>query len=306
MAVRAVYTAAGLLEPSALNAEPHSGLMRFLEGARRCHDLKDTGRPLARWLGDPMEIALVEAAVPYVPDEATKVDEIPFDSDRKRLVTVHRTGDGLVLYVKGALENVLPRCRWMSDTTGRQPLTSEDAQAFNDAQSAMATKGLRVLAFAHRRLQDARDPAGLEEDLVLDALAGLEDPPRPEVAPAVERCRRAGVRIVMVTGDHPQTALAIGREIGLFGATDPHVVTGDHVARMSDAQMWARCTVCPGRRGSEAAHRVGLPASPRRRGRYGRRRQRCTGAPGGGHRHRYEPDRHRCRTAGGGHGAARR
>ena len=155
-------------------------------------------------------------SVPLIPDDAPKIDEIPFDSDRKRLVTVHRTAEGLVLYAKGALEMLLPACRWVSDPSGRHPLTAVDATTFLDAQTTMAQKGLRVLAFAHRELPDAYDRAHLEEDLVLDALVGLEDPPRPEVPAAVERCRRAGIRVVMVTGDHPQTAVAIGREIGLF------------------------------------------------------------------------------------------
>jgi magnesium-transporting ATPase (P-type) len=103
----------------------------------------------------------------------------------------------------------------------------------------MAQKGLRVLAFAHRELADGYDRAHLEDDLVLDGLVGLEDPPRPEVPAAIERCRRAGIRVVMVTGDHPDTAVAIGREIGLFTAADPVVVTGDRVRHMSDAQLWA-------------------------------------------------------------------
>jgi calcium-translocating P-type ATPase len=239
MAVRIVYAQGEVLNPSTLTPVPGSGLMRFLECARRCHDLKDTGRPDVRWFGDPMEIALATAAGNYVIDGALKVDEIPFDSDRKRLVTVHRTGDGLVLYAKGALETVLPRCRWVSGTVEAQLLTDGHRRAFNDAQSEMAGKGLRVLAFAHRLLPDTCDTAGLEEDLVLDALVGLEDPPRPEVPAAIERCRGAGIRVVMVTGDHPQTAVAIGREIGLFRAGDPHVVTGDQIARMSDAQIWA-------------------------------------------------------------------
>ena len=144
-----------------------------------------------------------------------------------------------MLYAKGALELLLPTCRWVSDPSGRHPLTAVDATTFLDAQTTMAQQGLRVLAFAHRELPDAYDRTHLEEELVLDALVGLEDPPRPEVPAAVERCRRAGIRIVMVTGDHPQTAVAIGREIGLFPETDPLVVTGDQVRRMTDAQMWA-------------------------------------------------------------------
>ena len=132
-----------------------------------------------------------------------------------------------------------PRAGGSRIPSGRHPLTAVDATTFLDAQTTMAQQGLRVLAFAHRELPDAYDRTHLEEELVLDALVGLEDPPRPEVPAAVERCRRAGIRIVMVTGDHPQTAVAIGREIGLFPETDPLVVTGDQVRRMTDAQMWA-------------------------------------------------------------------
>ena len=236
MAARIVYRLGGMVALTELAAAPNR---RFLEGARCCHDLKDTGRAGARWLGDPMEIALVEMALPVVPDDAPKVGEIPFDSDRKRLLTVHRTGGGLVLYAKGALEMLLPACRWVSSRDGREPLTPAEVEAFTEAQTSIAQKGLRVLAFAHRDLPDPYDAAQLESDLVLDALVGLEDPPRPEVAAAVECCRGAGIRVVMVTGDHPHTAVAIGREIGLFPGGDPLVVTGDQLRRMSDAQLWA-------------------------------------------------------------------
>ena len=174
MTARTIYRLGATMEPSAVSAAPHR---RFLECARRCHDLKDTGQPGARWLGDPMEIALVEMALPVVPEDAPKVDEIPFDSDRKRLLTVHRTSEGLVLYAKGALEMLLPACRWVSNSDGRQPLTPMDVQAFTAAQASMAQHGLRVLAFAHRDLPDPYDASHLEDDLVLDALVGLEDPP---------------------------------------------------------------------------------------------------------------------------------
>lgn len=239
MAARAIYHWSRTIEPATLTTAAGTVSRRFLECARRCHDLKDTGRPGSRWLGDPMEVALVEMALPLVPDDAPKVDEVPFDSDRKRLVTVHRTHDGLVLYAKGALEMLLPACRWVSNTGGRQPLTLLQEQAFTDAQTSMARKGLRVLAFAHRDLPEPYDAEHVEEDLVLDALVGLEDPPRPEVPDAIRRCRTAGIRVVMVTGDHPHTAVAIGREIGLLTAVDPVVVTGDQLHRMSEAQLWA-------------------------------------------------------------------
>jgi calcium-translocating P-type ATPase len=239
MTVRAIYLPDGWRQPAALPIEPRGGLLRFLACARCCHDLKDTGGSGTRWLGDPMEVALVEMARPFVPDEAPKVDEIPFDADRKRLVTIHQTAAGLVLYAKGALEMLLPSCRWISNESGTVPLTPERAAAFLGAQMAVARQGLRVLAFAHRDLPPACPRERLEEDLVLDGLVGLADPPRPEVSEAIARCREAGIRVVMVTGDHPSTAVAIGREIGLFAAEDPMVLTGDQVARMTDAQMWA-------------------------------------------------------------------
>ncbi len=239
MAVRTIYTLGRSLTASELTPQLAPSIRGFLECARLCHDLKDTGGPGARWLGDPMEVALVEAVAHLVPDDPPKVGELPFDTDRKRLVTVHRTGDGDRLYAKGALETILPACRWMSDEGGVVPLTEARARAFGDAQLAMAHSGLRVLAFAHRELPAHCEESRIEEDLVLDALVGFDDPPRPEVPGAIARCRSAGVRVIMLTGDHPTTAVAIGRQIGLFGAADPLVLTGDQVGRMSEEQMWA-------------------------------------------------------------------
>jgi magnesium-transporting ATPase (P-type) len=101
----------------------------------------------------------------------------------------------------------------------------------------MADRGLRVLAFAYRVLPIPSPLAEAEEDLVLTALVGFEDPPRPEVPSAVRRCREAGIKIIMVTGDHPHTALAVAREIGLVGGRAPGLMTGDKLARMSDTQL---------------------------------------------------------------------
>jgi calcium-translocating P-type ATPase len=236
MTARTVFHVRGTCEPRELAAALHTPLF---ECARRCHDLEDTGQPGARWIGDPMEVALVEMALPVIADDAPKIDEIPFDSDRKRLVTVHRTGSGVMLYAKGALETVLPACHSVWSGGQRQPLTAREIRAFTEAQAAMAARGLRVLAFAHREVIEPYDVATLEQGLVLDALVGLEDPPRADVPKAIEQCRRAGIRVVMITGDLPHTAVAIGREIGLFSTGDPLVVTGDQLHRMSDAQLWA-------------------------------------------------------------------
>jgi magnesium-transporting ATPase (P-type) len=118
-------------------------------------------------------------------------------------------------------------------------MTNVEAQAFVNAQTSMAQQGLRVLAFAHRDLDATCGAEQLEQNLVLDALVGLDDPPRPEVPDAIRRCRAAGIRVLMVTGDLAHTAVAIGREIGLLSDSDPVVITGDTLARMSDAQLWA-------------------------------------------------------------------
>ena len=109
MSARMIYDLGRWLDSAALPTESRDGLRRFLECARDCHDLKETGIPDARWIGDPMAVALVAMAAPFVPDDTPKVDELPFDSDRKRLVTVHRTSDGLVLYAKRGVGDAAPQ-----------------------------------------------------------------------------------------------------------------------------------------------------------------------------------------------------
>ncbi|HXH03721.1 MAG TPA: cation-transporting P-type ATPase, partial [Candidatus Competibacteraceae bacterium] len=212
----------------------------LLEGAALCHGLKAVnadGR--GEWLGDPMEIALVELGRARLasPPAWPKLDEIPFDSERKRLSTVHRDADGdLRLYCKGAPETVLPLCDRVQSASGALPLDASGRQVLLAAQEAMTGQGLRVLAFAWKPLPQGYTREGLEQGLILAGLVALEDPPRPEVPAAVRQCREAGIRIVMITGDHSRTALAIAREIGLTGA-EPRIVTGDELRRMTDTQL---------------------------------------------------------------------
>jgi magnesium-transporting ATPase (P-type) len=165
-----------------------------------------------------------------------RVDELPFDAERRRMSTLHAASEGRVLYCKGAAESVLPLCTRALRSDGMEvPLAAALHREVLAAQAAMAERGRRVLALAYRRVpaDTARDV--LERDLVLAGLVGLTDPPRPEVPDAIARCRSAGIRIVMVTGDHPETARAIAREIGLAQA--PRVVTGAELARLSDTQL---------------------------------------------------------------------
>jgi sodium/potassium-transporting ATPase subunit alpha len=212
----------------------------FFLAARMCEDLKETenqGTPA--FLGDPMEVALVDMSLRFTADlpRYPRLDEIPFDADRMRMSTVHQAPEGLILYCKGAPESVLPLCQHILSDEKIQPLSVEAKASIVQAQDAMAQRGLRVLAFAYRTLTVGYDRKRLEEDLVFAGLAGLEDPPRPEVPDALRKCQEAGIRVIMVTGDHPRTATAIAREIGLVKSDNPTVITGEQLRRYSITQL---------------------------------------------------------------------
>ena len=207
----------------------------LFENAALCHDLKHSN---SYWLGDPMEVTLVamaQSALGTLP-HYQKIDEIPFDTDRKRLSTVHDTPDGKMLYCKGAPEMVLPRCDQVQTATGLVALDGRWRAQLLAAQKEMADRGLRVLAMATRKLPDEEDD-DLEQNMVLAGLVGLADPARPEVPDAIRKCHEAGIKIIMITGDHPHTALAIGREIGLVTSENPSVITGDELKKLSSIQL---------------------------------------------------------------------
>ena len=241
MSAKRLFIAGKMFEtiPEQLAAliEPHR---RFFEVAACCHDLKDARAAAGPgWLGDPMEVAIVQLAAEAMPalPRSRRVNEIPFDSQRKRLSTVHAAPEGQVLYCKGAPEVVLPRCTRATMNGGSVELSADVAATFRTAAEAMAEKGLRVLAFAWRELPASFELANAEAEMTLAGLIGLEDPPRPEVAGALQRCRDAGIKVIMVTGDHPHTATAIAREIGLVRSAAPIVITGEQLGHLSDIQL---------------------------------------------------------------------
>jgi calcium-translocating P-type ATPase len=241
MSAKRLFIAGRMFEtiPDQLAAliEPHR---RFFEVAACCHDLKDARAAAGPgWLGDPMEVALVQLAAEAMPalPHSRRVNEIPFDSQRKRLSTVHAAPEGPVLYCKGAPEVVLPRCTRATMDGGAVELSDELAANFRTAAETMAEKGLRVLAFAWRELPESFELANAEAEMTLAGLIGLEDPPRPEVAGALQKCRDAGIKVIMVTGDHPHTATAIAREIGLVRSAAPVVITGEQLGHLSDIQL---------------------------------------------------------------------
>lgn len=202
-------------------------------------------------VGDPTEVALLafatdegfgraeaEAALP-------RVAELPFDSDRKCMTTFHAAGaEGVFSFTKGAFEVVAAACRDVRTGRGEAPL---DDEALAGAAEAMAADGLRVMAVAFRRWEAVPEPltpGAAETGLTLLGLVGLLDPPRPEAAEAVARCRSAGIRPVMITGDHPATARAIARRLGILRDGGPEgegaVIGGRELAALSEEDLAAR------------------------------------------------------------------
>ena len=213
----------------------HSALPKeLLRVLGSCHTLHFTE---AKPLGDPMEIALWEVAAQAKAAQSRRLwsSEIAFDADRKRMSVTVEQGEERALYCKGAPEAVLPLCTHLLLDSQIVELDSAQRGQWIAAQEAMADQGLRVLALAYKQL--ARDEAPAEQALILCGLVGLEDPPRPEVAPAIARCHAAGVKVIMVTGDHSHTAVAIARQIGLVRGAQPQVLLGEWLPNMSEAQL---------------------------------------------------------------------
>ena len=240
MAARRLWLGGTFRAAEDIAAQPGlaAGHRALFVNAALCHTLKDVSEQGRHELqGDPMEVALAsmgrQATGPL--EGYARLGEIPFDTDRMRMSVLCDTPQGRMLYCKGALETVLGACDTVQLEDGVAPLDGAAKARLLAAQDEMAEAGLRVLAFAHRPADDGL-PA-TEEGLTLSGLVGLEDPPRPEVPGAIARCAAAGIRVIMVTGDHPHTALAIAREIGLVSGAQPVVIGGDDLRRLSPAQL---------------------------------------------------------------------
>ena len=206
-----------------------------------------------KMLGEPTEVALLQAVIDSGRDAAAlraaspRVAELPFDADRKMMTTVHQRHGGLRAFTKGAPEALLPRCTASVGADGEAGAAALAPDAVLQDAEDLAADGYRVLALAYRdwqALPETLDSDKLEADLVFIGLVALMDPPRPEVLEAVAACRGAGIRPVMVTGDHPVTALAIAERLGIATASD-RLVTGQQLAALSDAELDARIAETP-------------------------------------------------------------
>ena len=188
--------------------------------------------------GDPTEGALVVAAAKAGLELASlerqfpRTAEIPFSSERRRMTTLHTDAEASLAYSKGAADVVLDSCTYWVGPSGESLLTPSDRDRLRDVEGRMASDGLRVLAIARKHAATLTDA---EQHMTLLGLVGLMDPPRPEAREAVNTCQRAGIRPVMITGDHPVTATAIARELGLLASGG--VVSGHDLEAMSDTEL---------------------------------------------------------------------
>ncbi len=224
------------LEPS--DCVPDAGdLALLLEMAATNNDARTTAT--GELVGDPTETALLVAAKHLAPGHVRRkrVSEVPFDSERKRMTTIHQEGDALLAYTKGGADVVLALCTRARLRGEVVTLTEETRELISAANSDLAASGYRTLAFAERELASgtSEDSAEIERDLTYVGILGLVDPPREEVKDAIAECHRAGIHVAMVTGDHALTARAIAADIGLLD-TD-RVVTGQELEVMSDDEL---------------------------------------------------------------------
>lgn len=275
MTVISCYTEGKLADVSELSTDANK---HFLEGFTLCNDavLEEpepavsrsflrkplqaaaaafSGKPAPARLGDPTELALLDMAASYrlyrgpLETACPRVSEIAFDSDRKMMTTLHRTGSSYVSYTKGSVEEILKRCRYLWLRGRQTPLTYSHKKEILQTASALSGKALRLLALGMRLEGSAPGtaraygasvssgkPVPSENDLIFVGLVGMMDPVRPEAAAAVREFDRAGVRTVMITGDRKDTAFAIAGQLGIAGDLS-ECMTGQEINALSDKNL---------------------------------------------------------------------
>jgi Ca2+-transporting ATPase len=263
MTVRRLFLEGRRVEVSGLGYQPAGGFSQdgdlidpagdpVLQMAARigllCNDalLQEEG---GAWTiqGDPTEGALVVLSRKAGLDSQAlgwkfpRVAEVPFSSERKLMTTIHQGPAEFLACVKGAPESLLPRCTRVLTASGERPLTGEDQEIIMGEAGRMAGGALRVLGLAFREVEAISESPSeeLESGLVWVGLAGMMDPPRLEARDAVSQCRDAGIRVIMVTGDHPDTAAAVARELGLDSRDRQKqaVLTGGEMNSLSDSEL---------------------------------------------------------------------
>lgn len=192
--------------------------------------------------GDPTEVALLALADQWemdrkeLQDKQPRVDELAFDSDRKMMSTLHNHDSKYILYTKGAVDSLLPNCKYIIQNEELHPITEEHKKQIADAVETMSSKALRTLAVAFKESDSKIDKEEFEKDLVFIGVVGMIDPPREEVKDSIEKAKEAGVTTIMITGDHGNTAFAIAKELGIAENFD-QVTTGKEINAISYEEL---------------------------------------------------------------------
>ena len=228
---------------------------RLLQSMVLCNDARSsTNNGIVSYSGDPTETALLKFSALHGARKAAletmipRTAEVPFDSGRKMMSTIHDLQGSVLVLIKGALDIMIGKCGRISGKYGVLPLTDDDRDRIESASKGMAQNALRVLAFAYKELAEFPDPVSddsVENGLIFLGFVGMIDPARPEVREAIKVCRDAGIRPVMITGDHIETAIAIAKDLGMLAPGDI-ALEGKVLEKMSDAELLLhieRCSV---------------------------------------------------------------
>jgi len=235
------------LDGKSIRPEEHPDLNKALSCGILCNaaQLVQSGEAY-KIVGDPTEGAILTAAAKagiWKEDEEERfvfIDEIPFDSERKKMTMVRRHKNELFAFVKGAPDVLLNNCAFVFDKGASRALTSDDRKHILEANNSLADQAMRVLGIAYRPLNstcEKFEAESVEKDLIFAGLVAMIDPPRPEVKLAIQECKSAGIRTVMITGDHKNTAVAIARDLGFFGE-DSLALTGEELDKLSDDEFY--------------------------------------------------------------------
>lgn len=231
----------GKIQPVQLTASPTADY--FLKCLILCNDSDLEGEK-----GDPTEIALLKLGQENgliqkdLNHTYPRVFDLPFDSERKLMTTVNKTEQGLVSFTKGAVDQLLPRCTHIQINGQILPITQNHIDDILKANKEMASSALRILAAAFKpiaELPDEKNKDELERGLIFLGLTGMQDPPRPEAKESIKICKKAGIKVVMITGDHKDTAVAIAKELDII-QNEKYAVTGEELDKMSDEELKER------------------------------------------------------------------
>lgn len=239
MTVTKMYVDGEMIDPDSIDLQ-NEVHQQFINGMMLCTDATVNED---KQTGDPTEIALIVAGMnkgltkESLEKDFERVFELPFDSDRKMMTTVHKQADQFVSYTKGALDRLLPKMTSIYKNGKVLPITEEDKKEISVRSDEMSELALRVLAVAKKDVHSENEFNNqLEDNLTFLGLVGMIDPPREEVKASIAETKKAGIRTVMITGDHQKTALAIARELGIASDVS-QTMTGQELNEMTDEEL---------------------------------------------------------------------